>query len=141
MRNQGVRATATAEVLFGDSTECVKPFAIADKWLELRNDVGPAGYSDDDSFERYAQNGNNRGALLTPADYYELPNAPGGQYGPNGTGYTRNSVGLGGSDYGRRLVLEDRKLARSGLAGLVPAGRAHAGPGRWQQLSEQHREL
>ena len=106
VQNQGVQATATAEVLFGDSTECVKPFAIADKWLELRNDVGPAGYSDDDSFERYAQNGNNRGALLTPADYYELPNAPGGQYGPNGTGYTRDSVGLGGSDYGRRLVLK-----------------------------------
>ncbi len=41
--NQGVRATATAEVLFGDSTDCVKPFAIPDKWIERRNDLGPAG--------------------------------------------------------------------------------------------------
>ena len=44
---QGVRATATAEALFGNSTDCVKPFAIADKWLERRNDQGPPGWSED----------------------------------------------------------------------------------------------
>ena len=40
---QGVRATATAEVMFGDSTDCVKPFAIADKWMEIRQRPGRAG--------------------------------------------------------------------------------------------------
>jgi Flp pilus assembly protein TadG len=103
---QGVKATATAEVLFGDSTDCVKPWAIPDKWVELRNDQGPVGYSETDTFERYAQNGNNRGALLVPADYYEPPNAPGGTYLPNGTGFTRDSVTLGGSDYGMQLTLK-----------------------------------
>jgi hypothetical protein len=102
---QGVRATATAEVLFGNSADCVKPWAIADKWVELRNDTPPPGFSIDDSFERYAQNGGNRGQLLTPADYYEPPDG-GGPYAPNGTGYTRDSVGLGGADYGTPLVLK-----------------------------------
>jgi hypothetical protein len=106
VNEQGVRATATAEVLFGDSTDCVKPWAIPDKWIELRNDQAPPGWSELDSFERYRQNGNGRGQLLNPADYYEPPNAPGGQYGPDGTGFTRSSVTLGGSDYGRLLILK-----------------------------------
>jgi hypothetical protein len=101
---QGVRATATAQVLFGDSTDCVKPFAIADKWLEFRPDAGV--WSEEDTFERYEQTGNNKGALLDPADYYEPPGAPDGMYGPNGTGFTRDSTALDGSDHGRRLVLK-----------------------------------
>lgn len=108
---QGVRATATAEVLFGDSTDCVKPFAIADKWLELRNDQGALGWSEEDSFERYVQNGRNRGQVLNPADYYEPPAGqdPGCgdcSYQPNGTGFTRESTALGGSDYGRPIILK-----------------------------------
>ena len=87
---QGVRATATAEVLFGDSTDCVKPFAIPDKWLEHRNDAGAAGIQR----RRYAssgtqQNGNNRGALLTPAGLLRIARRAGGLSGPNGTGFTR----------------------------------------------------
>lgn len=103
---QGVRATATAEVLFGDSTDCVKPFAIPDKWLELRGDQPPPGWSEDDRFERYVQNGPNRGQLLVPADYYEYPGMPGAMYPPYGTGFTRDSAAFGGSDHGRRLVLK-----------------------------------
>lgn len=103
---QGVRATATAEVLFGDSADCVKPFAISDKWLEQRNDQGDPGWSEEDTFQRYVPNGPDAGALLTPADYYEAPNAPGGIYGPNGTGFTRESTALGGSDYGRPIILK-----------------------------------
>lgn len=100
---QGVRATATAVVMFGDSTDCVKPFAIADKWLELRNDQGAPGWSEEDTFERYDR---KTGAVLDPADYYEAPGAPGGTYGPNGTGFTRDSTSLGGSDHGRYMVLK-----------------------------------
>lgn len=102
---QGVRATATAEVLFGDSTDCVKPWAMPDKWIELRDDQAPIGWSPDDEFERYAQNGGNAGALLDPADFYQPP-GPGAMNGGNGTGFTRDSVGLGGSDYGERIVLK-----------------------------------
>jgi hypothetical protein len=42
---QGVRATATAEALFGDSTDCVRPFAIPDKRDENMNDVAPAEWA------------------------------------------------------------------------------------------------
>jgi Flp pilus assembly protein TadG len=80
--NQGVRATATAEVRYGNSTNCVKPFAIPDKWQELRNDQGPAGWDVTDSFERYVQNGPNRGTLLSPADLYTPPTNT-----VNGTGF------------------------------------------------------
>jgi hypothetical protein len=101
---QGVRATATAQVMFGASADCVKPFAIPDKWLEVRNDLGAPGWSSEDSFERYERNG---GAVLTPtADYYEAPDTSGGMYAPYGTGYTRDSTALGGSDHGRYTVLK-----------------------------------
>ncbi len=88
---QGVRATATAEALFGDSTDCVKPFAIPDKWLEQRNDSGPAGWSETDTFERY----NRDGTLMSPADFYSAA-----------TGFTPQSVGPGGGDYGRYITLK-----------------------------------
>lgn len=91
--DQGVRATATAEALFGDSTNCVKPFAIADKWLEQLHDVGPAGWSEDDTFERYES---PSGALLPGVvDFYSAD-----------TGYTSASVSLGGGDYGRNITLK-----------------------------------
>lgn len=95
---QGVRATATAEALFGDSTDCVKPFAIPDKWAEFRNDVGPAGWSETDTFERYVQNGSQQGSMMDPADLY--------QAGAGGTGFSPESVASGGGDYGRRIVLK-----------------------------------
>jgi hypothetical protein len=94
--NQGVRATAMAEVVYGNSTNCVKPFAIPDKWLELRNDQGPAGWDPTDSFERYEQNGANRGALLSPADSYTPPV----DGGPNGTGFDVTD------DYGLELTIK-----------------------------------
>ena len=90
--DQGVRATATAEALFGDSTDCVKPFAIPDRWNELRGDVAPAGWSEDDTFERYDKKG-----VLLPGDV--------DSYGP-GDGFTPDSVGLGGGDYGRLVTLK-----------------------------------
>jgi len=92
---QGVRATATAEALFGNSTDCVKPFAIADKWVELRGDVGPVGWSENDTFERYG----SKGALLSPADSY-------------GAGFTPSSVSTStasGGDYGRYITLKHGK--------------------------------
>ena len=86
---QGVQATATAEALFGNSTDCVKPFAVADKWTEKRNDVGAPGWDETDSFERYG----NKGVLLDPADVYE-------------GGFTPTSIATGG-DYGRYITLKN----------------------------------
>ncbi len=91
---QGVRATATAEALFGNTTNCVKPFAIPDKWAENRNDQAPAGWSENDTFERYTSGG----VLLSPADVY--------QAGAGGTGFSPESVSSGGGDYGRYITLK-----------------------------------
>lgn len=91
INDQGVRATATAEALFGKSTDCVKPFAISDKWLENRNNRGPAGWDETDTFERY----DRTGTVLTPtADAYD----------PAG-GFMIDVVNRGG-DYGRYITLK-----------------------------------
>ena len=90
--NQGVQATATAGALFGNSTDCVKPFAIADRWDEFRNDQGPEGWSETDTFERYERDGET---LLSPADAYDQDG-----------GFNPQSVTLGGGDYGRYIKLK-----------------------------------
>ena len=51
--DQGVQATATAEVLFGDSTDACKPLAIADKWVETPQRPRTRVDASDDTFERY----------------------------------------------------------------------------------------
>lgn len=67
----GVRGTATAQVLIGDSSDCVKPWGVPDKWIELNPSAGP--WTTNSDFERYVQNGPNKGALLSPADSYTPP--------------------------------------------------------------------
>lgn len=111
---QGVKATATAEVLFGSSVNCVRPWAIGDKWEEYRNDVtGPApsvvGWDPADTFERYDKDGN---LLPGDVDFYQpwgydvLPRPPYKQeLEPNGTGFTRESITNGG-DYGLKFTLK-----------------------------------
>lgn len=91
--SQGVRATATAQMLVGDTSDCVKPWAIPDKWLEY-NPV-PAPWTPDKEFERYVQRGRDKGVLMDPADEYIPPsvNSP-------GTGFKLPD------DYGRALTLK-----------------------------------
>lgn len=93
--DQGVRATATAEVVYGNATNCVKPFAIPDKWIEAQTpDWDPS-----DSFSRYVQNGNDAGALVPNPDSYVAPTP--GTGGSNGSGF---DVTI---DYGLELVIKD----------------------------------
>ena len=40
-RSQGVRATATAQIVTGDTTDCLKPWAILDRWDEFAPDAEP----------------------------------------------------------------------------------------------------
>jgi len=88
---QGVRATATARVLISDTARCVKPWAIPDKWQELRPVAG--AWTPNDDFERYVQNGQNAGAVMDPADVYVPP-------GAGHTGFTVEA------DYGTQIVLK-----------------------------------
>jgi len=78
---QGVRATATARVAVGNTTDCMRPWAVADKWIE---NASPAT-----AFNRYVENGNNAGTLLSPADEYVPPSTS-----SQGSGYrVPNDVG------------------------------------------------
>jgi Flp pilus assembly protein TadG len=65
--SQGVRATATAQVSVGNSTTCLRPLAVPDRWIE--NSV-PA----DNSFVRYVD---GTGVLVPNPDAYVAPDAGG----------------------------------------------------------------
>jgi hypothetical protein len=95
LSSQGVKATATARVASGNATNCMRPFAVADKWTEFR---APAG-----EFNRY----NNSGGLLTPtADVYTPPSA--------------NSAGSGyalPADFGAAVTLKVGNPAQAITAG------------------------
>ena len=101
----GVRATATARVAIADTTNCMKPWAIPDKWIDI-NDPTPENpgnmppvWSEDDSFDlNSGQNGN--GPPLANPDVYvpATPTSP-------GSGFSSLPQSQGG-DLGRRVVLK-----------------------------------
>lgn len=65
---------------------CVKPWAIADKWIDNRDDTEPIDemWTEDDTFEAL----DARGGLFPDADFY-LPPA----FGPGSTGFSLADVG------------------------------------------------
>lgn len=66
VNSQGVRATATGLSSNGNATNCLRPMAFADDWV---NNRAPAG-----EFDRYSEGGANPGQLLTPThDDYAAP--------------------------------------------------------------------
>ncbi len=77
--SQGVRATATAEVVFSNSSSCVKPLAILDRWSEVQS----PGWDPGDTFDRYEPPPAPVGTLLANPDTYQ-PVAPPGN---NGSGF------------------------------------------------------
>jgi hypothetical protein len=115
---QGVQATATAQVLYGDSIDCVRPMAIPDKWNELF--PAPQPWTEFATFQRYQVTG----VPIPNGDYYEPPG--GGLFGPNGTGFSR-----GGGDYGLPVsylpALAPYKLAANQRA-FLPVRIGSGGP-------------
>ncbi len=89
IESQGVRATATAQVAVGNGTNCLKPWAIPDKWIE-------GSLPPNDNFERYVEGGASAGATVTNPDVYDPPTV----FGP-GSGLT---FGLG-NDLGLPITL------------------------------------
>lgn len=120
---QGVQATATAQVLWGERTNCVRPMAVPDRWEEMN--PAPQPWSNVATFSRYGLGGN----LLAPADYYEPPG--GGLYGPNGTGFSREANGAGPAAFGRTIAwgpaLPPYKLATNPEA-FLPVQIGNGGP-------------
>ena len=80
--SQNVRATATAWVQTANATNCMRPFAVADKWDMEPEGVPPAGPGDPVKFDRWVKAGNSA-VELSPRDVYVPVNA-----GSPGTGYT-----------------------------------------------------
>ena len=96
---QGVRATATARVSIANASDCLKPFAIPDKWqdnydVDAPIEPPPGEWTEEDSFETTTGNGNNQAPLPNPDVYIAATeNDP-------GTGFT---LAL---DYGRELTIK-----------------------------------
>jgi len=81
VQDHGVRATATAQVLVGDTANCVKPFAIPDSWTEIH--PTPKAWAPTDEFNKYVPNGKDKGAPLADPDVYVAPSESSA-----GTGYS-----------------------------------------------------
>jgi len=87
LTSQGVKATASARVLVANATNCLRPWAIPDKWIE-----GAAG----PDFLKYAPGG----APLASQDTYNPPTAS-----DPGTGLTFPTSNAAPADLGLSLAL------------------------------------
>jgi Flp pilus assembly protein TadG len=106
MTSQDVRATATAQVITGNAVECMRPWAVADKWDENWEDGAPnAGpWTVDSDFDKYRKSGNSYvpDLAVTTPDVYIAPTAT-----DPGTGFSPfDSDGNPTSDYGLQLTLK-----------------------------------
>jgi Flp pilus assembly protein TadG len=120
---QGVRATAIARAAFGNASDCLKPWAVVDRWWEYWEDgapvpqTGPNPWDFDSNFDKYDSSGNLDPAITTPDVYtpasvqYDGDTPLWGTYTP-GTGFhpfTFNGDGsIAGytSDYGMQVSLK-----------------------------------
>jgi Flp pilus assembly protein TadG len=92
----GVRATATARVAIADSSDCLKPWAIPDKWTDNHDEDPPIGeipplWTEEDQFEVRDRRDNP----LPDPDVYVPPSTSG-----PGTGFTL------ANDLGTRITLK-----------------------------------
>ena len=86
----GVAATATAEAKEGNATDCLKPLAIPDRWLERYPVAAP--WSATAAFDKWDPS--NPSVLLVPPDSYASPTPL-----ASGTGLTMTA------DFGREILL------------------------------------
>jgi hypothetical protein len=106
MTSQDIRATATARVITGNAVECMKPWAVADKWDENWESGAPNSgpWTTDSDFDKYIKKGQDyypNPAVTTP-DVYIAPSA-----GDPGTGFTPfDADGDPTSDYGLQITLK-----------------------------------
>jgi Flp pilus assembly protein TadG len=106
INSQDMRATATAQVMTGNAVECLKPWAVADKWDEnWENDAPNNGpWTTASNFDKYRKQGNNYvpDPSVTTPDVYIAPSA-----NSSGTGFAPfDANGHPTSDYGLPLTLK-----------------------------------
>jgi hypothetical protein len=107
LSSQGIKATATAEVMSADATDCLKPWAVIDKWAEHWENNAPSTvpWSTTSHFDKYLKNGRNRGtpdpAITTPDEYIAPTESD------FGTGFhPYDEDGNYTTDYGLQLTLK-----------------------------------
>jgi hypothetical protein len=103
LTNQAIQATATAQILYPASSECVKPFAIPDKWVEtdgVDSDGDGDFWDPTDTFDRY----DNKGNLLPGVVDSYLPPT----YDADGNVVTTGSGFTLENDYGLQLTLKSQ---------------------------------
>jgi Flp pilus assembly protein TadG len=101
--NQDVRATATAQLMVANATDCLKPWAVIDRWQENYPAVAPWTLAS--VYNKYYTNGPNAGypnPAIAPPDNYIAPSA-----NSTGTGfYPYNPDGSFSPDYGMQFHLK-----------------------------------
>jgi hypothetical protein len=104
--SQDIRATATARVITANAVECMKPWAVADKWDENWEDGLPNSgpWTTTSDFDKYIKKGNDYypDPSVTAPDVYIAPTA-----NNPGTGFTPfDANGDPTSDYGLQITLK-----------------------------------
>lgn len=93
INSQRVRATATAQAALANASDCLKPWAVPDKWVEINPD--PAVTQDPWNSDYEYNVVDRRGEPIPNPDYYSPPTPAG-----PGTGFTVEV------DYGTQLRLK-----------------------------------
>jgi len=96
---QGVRATATAEVASGNTVKCMLPFAVIDRWADNYDPTPVTTYFANDALPGTAG--------WTPNDAYQPTLSPADVYIPPYDGNTNHTGWKVTADYGRQLILKD----------------------------------
>ncbi|MGE5103074.1 MAG: pilus assembly protein TadG-related protein [Deltaproteobacteria bacterium] len=92
LTSQGVNAMAIARAATANASDCMKPWAIPDKWQDNYDVTAPIDtiWTADDTFETNYDSGNLKGQPLPNPDVYTPPTN-----GSPGTGFTvQNDLGL-----------------------------------------------
>jgi hypothetical protein len=106
MTSQDVRATATAQVITANAVDCMRPWAVADKWDENWENGAPNSgpWTTDSYFDKYMKQGNQYvpDPSVTTPDVYIAPTAD-----DPGTGFAPfDADGNPTSDYGLQFTLK-----------------------------------
>ncbi len=163
LTNQGVRATATAQIITGDTTDCLKPWAILDRWDEYNTATnGPESeYPNPDpdflpssTFDRYSTGQGSSppqendlyvrptpGPSGSPGTGFRLPQDEGRQFGIKVDSNTSSTVSPGWFRAIRLPRLDGQNggnVYRDNIrsCGGLPSSYAVAG----DRLSHEHRE-
>jgi hypothetical protein len=101
LTSQSIQATATAEVQYDNASDCLKPWAVIDKWDE-HWPVDPGTWTTASTYDKYDSHGNIDPSITHP-DVYTPPSLT--SFGSGFHPYQADGVTYT-SDYGLRLALK-----------------------------------